>query len=122
MIEDSLPSNYKEQFEDVECNIYRYLKNEEWKSLDSWLHKHVYNLPTIYGWKRKDIYFLIRNLLNYSFSLTESEVEELNTILYDIETGIIGNCSPTSIIAYRGEPDDIEELTRYVRDFNWLAS
>ena len=77
--------------------------------------KYIYNLPHEKPWKRKHIYLLVRELINHYL-----DYDGITDLLFDIETGIIGDCATNYMEKYQGEPQDNDEFRRYIRSFEWL--
>jgi hypothetical protein len=67
------------------------------------------------SWKRKHVYLLVHDLLN-----TTSLPGEIEDELYDVESGLIGNCAESYIFRYPDE-EDVEKLAFFVRDYRWLT-
>jgi hypothetical protein len=67
------------------------------------------------GWTRRDVDYLTRDVLGREAALDEAGADDL----YEFYTGLIGHCSPTSILRFPGEPEDQEELTAWVRGNKW---
>ena len=80
------------------------------------LASYIYNLPFKPGWKRKHIYLLVNELIAFY------ENQEVLDVLFDIETGIDGDCLTYNIERYQDEPQDNDEFCKYVRGFSWLHS
>jgi hypothetical protein len=78
-----------------------------------WFENYILKLSKK-GWKRKDIHDLIDDIFK-SNQLDENILDEL----YEFETALIGNCAPECIIRLEGDPEDISDLTAYVRSGKW---
>ena len=110
-----LPSDYEFEMECITSEIKKYKNNNDEWGLTSWMAKYINNLPFQKKWKRNHIYLLVHELF-----VSDNTIFDLESILYNVESGIIGECSVDSIIKYPNEPENIDDLSLYVRGFYWL--
>lgn len=81
---------------------------------DKTINEFLHDLNCNYGYDRAKIYHLVRDVMN-----CENIPDEISDVLADILTAITGDCSPACIIRFNNEPQDIDELTAYVRSNKW---
>lgn len=65
------------------------------------------------GWTRRDVYLLVHDACM-------SVHGGVGDLLAEVETAIIGYCSPNCIFRFPGDPVDGGEFVKFVRSKNWL--
>ncbi|MDR3058474.1 MAG: hypothetical protein ACK5KL_03285 [Dysgonomonas sp.] len=69
------------------------------------------------GWKRNDVYLFVEEILN------DCDLElEIADAIYEFKTSLIGDAAPASIFRFEGDPEDNEDLAKYVRSYVWKDS
>ena len=69
------------------------------------------------GANRNTINNWVDNILNEYYSELP---EALSDAIYEFKTSIIGDAAPSSIYRFKGDPENDDELARYVRSNKWM--
>ncbi|RYE25478.1 MAG: hypothetical protein EOP51_03985 [Sphingobacteriales bacterium] len=111
-----LPENYDEIKEQIVNEIGRQVaRGQPGDSIDTIVVKFISGLKDM-GWRRKDVYFLVHDLLKNYREL----YEDFDTILLEEESGLIGYIDASGIVKFSGEPEHVNARALYVRNYWWL--
>ena len=68
--------------------------------------------------KRIDYYIIITSVIKY-FEENYSDIDIVFEILHEIYSALIGHCSSNLIPQFNGEPENQNELVKFVRSEKW---
>ncbi|RYE19352.1 MAG: hypothetical protein EOP51_20075, partial [Sphingobacteriales bacterium] len=93
-----LPENYNDVKEQIVNEIGQQIaRGQPGDSIDTIVVKFIAGLKDI-GWRRKDVYFLVHDLLKNYREL----YEDFDTILLEEESGLIGYIDASGIVKFSG--------------------
>lgn len=69
------------------------------------------------GWKRKDIFFLVRDLVEHN----DDVYQDFDTFLLEIDSLLTGNCDTGGVLPFEDEKDmQRPVLVNYISSFGWI--
>ncbi|QHT70715.1 hypothetical protein GXP67_30735 [Rhodocytophaga rosea] len=115
-------SNLPEDFQEIKKLVVEKLllmsnSNDEKfnDEIHNWFYSYIRNLKLL-GWRRVHVYSLVSEILSIGHETLGDDAVDL---LGEYVTGLIGFCAPQSIDRFPEDPQDLNELTSYVRGNKW---
>lgn len=107
-----LPWDYNDVKNEIVAHISSSSKDQ--LVLDNYVYDRIEQLRPL--WKRKYVFYLLRDLLEHH----RDSYENFDTTLLEIESCVTGFCNPMCIEPYAGEDEQLFDLTSYVRSEMWI--
>ncbi|PQJ13096.1 hypothetical protein CJD36_004960 [Flavipsychrobacter stenotrophus] len=107
------------EYNNVKNEIVAHISNstDDQLLLDNYVYDRIEQLRPL--WKRKHVFYLLRDLLEHH----RDSYENFDTTLLEIESCVTGFSNPSCIEPYADEEGHLYDLTGYVRTFSmWLPS